>query len=115
MDPEQLRLARALAAHPSCLGCGAAGDGGPTYCASHGDWLCEECADSIRAMGRLREAVQPIISRLVHWPKGHVNKGWNTEREVHSEWCPPCNLRAALQANSPDDPLPTLDALGSKP
>jgi hypothetical protein len=43
MDPERLRLARALAAHPSCLGCGDAGDGGPTYCATHGDWLCERC------------------------------------------------------------------------
>jgi len=49
MDPERLRLARAMVAHPSCLGCGAAGDGGPTYCATHGDWLCERCVSSIRA------------------------------------------------------------------
>lgn len=48
MDPERLRLARVLLAHPSCLGCGSAGDGGPTYCATHGDWLCEGCVVAIR-------------------------------------------------------------------
>jgi hypothetical protein len=34
--------------HLSCLGCGASGDRGPTYCAAHGDWLCEPCVNAIR-------------------------------------------------------------------
>jgi hypothetical protein len=104
MDAERLRLARALAAHPSCLGCGAAGDGGVTYCATHGDWLCERCVAAIRSSDdvagsgeRLRQSVGAFIDAWDNGPKG-------------SRAAAVAGLVAAYRAAAPTTEAPPKDA-----